>query len=294
MLRYTLLAACFAATSAAAEQSIELIFTPELGGQAFSCAETYDGLGTTGAPMQVLDYRLFVSNVRLVAQDGTAVPLSLEQDGRWQVEDIALLDFEDASGSCTNGTTETNTIIRGTVPEGTYTGVTLDIGVPFEWNHGDPTLAASPLNLTAMFWNWRGGYKFIKFEMSPVMADGMNMAKADHSESAHGSHGGASGWFLHLGSTMCDSGSRTTAPETACANPNLMTVTLDSFDPATQTIVIDPAEVLSGADLTMNTPETSPGCMSFPNDADCTSVLPKLGLGFNDVAPESQVLVSAR
>ena len=293
MTRLTLLAACLAATPVLAEQPIELTFAAELGGTPFSCVETYDGLGATGAPVQVLDYRMFVSNITLIAEDGSAVPLVLDQDGRWQVENIALLDFEDATGSCTNGTTDMNATVRGTAPDGTYTGVSFDVGVPFDWNHGDPTLAPSPLNLTAMFWNWRGGYKFIKFETSPVMADGMNVAESTHSEGA-GGHGGASGWFLHLGSTMCQSPSRTEAPEAACANPNLMSVTLDGFDPMSQSIVIDPAPVLAASDLTQNAPETSPGCMSFPNDPDCTSVLPRLGLPFNDAGPEAQVLISAR
>lgn len=293
MARFTVLAACLAATPALAEQTIDLTFAAELGGTPFSCAQTYSGLGSTGTPVQVLDYRMFVSNISLMSDDGTEVPLTLDEDGRWQVDTVALLDFEDATGSCTNGTAEMNATVRGTAPQGTYTGVRFDVGVPFDWNHGDPTLAPSPLNLTAMFWNWRGGYKFIKFETSPVTADGMNIASSTHSEGAGGAEG-ASGWFLHLGSTLCGAASRTEAPAAPCANPNVMTVTLEGFDPAAQTIVIDPAPVLGTSDLTRNTPETSPGCMSFPNDPDCTTVLPKLGLPFNEAGAETQVLISAR
>ncbi|WP_237072797.1 MbnP family copper-binding protein [Pseudaestuariivita rosea] len=268
-------------------------FAAELGGTPFSCTETYNGLGTADSPIQVLDYRMFVSNVALITEDGATVPLELEQDRRWQVETIALLDFEDGTGSCTNGTAETNMTVRGTVPEGNYTGLRFNIGVPFDWNHGDPTLAPSPLNLTAMFWNWRGGYKFIKFETTPVSADGMNMAQDMHTEGAHG-HSAASGWFLHLGSTMCQSNSRTDPPESPCANLNVMTVAFDAFNALRQQIVIDPAPVIAASDLTMNTPETSPGCMSFPNDADCATVLPKLGLPFNDISAEAQRLVAVR
>ncbi len=290
------LAALLTATPALANQPVEINFAADLGGQPFSCAETYDGLGATGAPVQVLDYRLFVAEPALITADGTQVPITLDQDGAWQVENIALLDFENATGSCTNGTAAENTTIRGTVPEGDYVGLSFLVGVPFDWNHGDPTVAPSPLNLTAMFWNWRGGYKFIKFETSPAMADGMNMAAETHSEGGdHGGHGGdASGWFLHLGSTMCASASRTEAPEAPCKNPNTMAISLDGFDPATDTVVIDPAPVIAGADLTMNTPETSPGCMSFTDDPDCDTVFPKLGLSFNDIAAGTQELVSTR
>lgn len=294
MRTIALAAALFAASPALANEPIEISFAGELGGQPFSCAETYADLGATGAPVQVLDYRLFVSEPALVTSDGTHVPITLDQDGVWQVETIALLDFEDATGSCTNGTAAQNATIRGTVPDGDYVGLTFDIGVPFDWNHGDPTVAPSPLNLTAMFWNWRGGYKFIKFETSPVTDAGMTMASEEHAEGGHHGDGNASGWFLHLGSTLCQAPSRTEAPQAACGNPNIMTVTLDGFDPSSDTVVIDPAPVIAGADLTMNTAETSPGCMSFPNDPDCNTVLPQLGLSFNEFEAGEQSLISTR
>ncbi|PJN92728.1 metallo-mystery pair system four-Cys motif protein, partial [Amaricoccus sp. HAR-UPW-R2A-40] len=52
-------------------------------------------------------------------------------------------------------------------------GLAFEIGVPFDLNHGDPTLAPAPLDLTAMFWTWRGGYKFLKFEVAPEGAAAM-------------------------------------------------------------------------------------------------------------------------
>ncbi|WP_147105256.1 MbnP family copper-binding protein [Tateyamaria sp. syn59] len=294
MTRYLLAAAMLAAHPAWADQSVEITFAAELDGQQFSCLETYEGVGAGPLPIQVLDYRMFVSEPALLKADGTAVPMALEQDGAWQVENIALLDFENATGSCTNGTADTNMTLRGTVPEGTYAGLSFAIGVPFDWNHGDPTVAPSPLNLTAMFWNWRAGYKFIKFETSPVMGDGMNMASTTHSESDGHGDTAASGWFLHLGSTMCPAPSRTEAPTEACANPNVMQVVFDDFDPANHVVVIDPAPVIAGADLATNAPETSPGCMSFPNDIDCNTVLPRLGLAFNEFDAEDQLLASVR
>jgi hypothetical protein len=66
------------------------------------------------------------------------------------------------------------------------------------------------------------------------------------------------------------------------------------FVPGTSTVVIDPAAVVAGADLTQNTAETSPGCMSFPNDPDCTTVLPRLGLAFNEFPAAPQLLIAQR
>lgn len=268
--------AAFVSTPAFADMPISIPFAAEIGGKTFSCAETFAGLGSTAAEMQALDFRLFISEVALTKADGSLQPISLEQDGQWQIGDLALLDFEDASGACANGTPGLNTTLRGTVPEGAYTGLALTVGVPFAQNHQDPTLAPAPLNTTAMFWNWQGGYKFIRIDMAAV-------DKAPD----------AKGWFLHLGSTMCDAASKTEAPK-ACKNENRIALRFDGFDPAKNTLVIDPAKVVADADLKVNAPETSPGCMSFLKDADCLTVMGKLGLPYMDLPAGEQALVSVR
>lgn len=267
--------AVLAASPAVADQNITLNFAAEIGGAPFSCTETYAGLGSTAADIQATDFRAYISNVAMVKADGTTVPVALTQD-IWQHGATALLDFEDATGGCTNGTAQTNTAIRGTVPEGDYTGVAFSVGVPFALNHGDPTTAPSPLDVTAMFWNWQFGYKFVRIDLVPT----------DRAED------GPKGWFLHLGSTMCDAASKTEAPEAACGNPNLMQVTLAGT--SDQTIVIDPAPVVADVDLRANTPDTSPGCMSMPSDPDCDTVMPKLGLPFNDLPAADQALFTVR
>ena len=293
MKRFLLAAtAALAAGPALADMTVEIPFTAEIAGAPFACTESYAGLGSAATEVQFLDFRLFVSSANLIAADGTRVPVALDQDGAWQIENIALLDFEDGTGSCANGTPQVNTTLRGTVPEGEYRGLEFEVGVPFDWNHGDPTTAPAPLNLTAMFWNWRGGYKFVKIEFAPVMAMGMNAAATTHSEGA--GHGGPGGWMLHLGSTMCAAPEATTPPSEACANPNRVAVALPDFVPGESSVVIDPAAVVAGADLTQNTTEASPGCMSFPNDPDCNTVLPRLGLAFNALPSEEQLLVSMR
>jgi uncharacterized repeat protein (TIGR04052 family) len=283
--------AALVATPALADRTIAIPFAAEIGGKAFSCAATFAGLGSTATEVQATDFRLFVSNAALVKTDGSLQAIALDQDGTWQLGDLALLDFEDATGACANGTAGTNTTLRGTVPEGDYTGLSLTIGVPFAQNHQDPTLAAAPLNVTAMFWNWQGGYKFVRIDMVPTAMAGMTTT--DGSADAGAGHGTAKGWFLHLGSTLCDAASKTDAP-TACANANRIPVVLDGFDPAANTVVIDPAPVVAAADLTVNAPETSPGCMSFLKDADCMTVMARLGLPYMDVPAGDQMLVSAR
>lgn len=276
MKKLALLAAV-AASPAFADQSVTLNFAAEIGGVPYACDQTYTGLGATDAEVKATDFRTYITEVAMVAADGTRVPVTLD-DTIWQHEGVALLDFEDATGACTNGTSQTNTSLQGTVAEGDYTGVAFTVGVPFALNHKDPSVAPSPLNLTSMFWNWQGGYKFVRIDMVPT----------DRAED------GPKGWFLHLGSTMCKAASKTEGPSEPCANPNTIQVSFDGFDPVTNTIVIDPAAVVAKADLRMNAADTSPGCMSFLGDADCTSVMSKLGLPYGDLPAAEQALFVMR
>ena len=265
-------------------------FAAHINGQPFACGQSYASVGTTRSTVTPSDYRFYVSDVSLVDAAGRAVPVTLAQDGIWQLDNIALLDFENGTGPCRNGTTGINAEVRGTVPAGRYVGLRFTLGVPFARNHGDPTVAPSPLNLTAMFWNWQGGYKFVKFDTA---SSGLQTAPA----AAGAGHGGAaaSGFSVHLGSTMCAAASRTEAPKAECANPNRVAVAFDRFDATKQTVVADIGAVLAAANVDVNAPNTSPGCMSFPGDADCPPVMGALGLAYGGAAaPGPQRLFSIR
>lgn len=248
-------------------------FSAEVNGHAFACTSRYGGIGTTGSTIQVSDFRLYVSNVRLTADHGSSVPLALTQDGLWQFEDIALLDFEDAAGPCANGTPQTRAAIEGTAPENRYAGLAFDLGLPFTRNHRDPATQPSPLNLTRLFWSWNAGYKFLRLDLRTT--------------------GMPNGWVIHLGSTGCDGATATTAP-TACRQPNLATIALPDFDPATDTVVMDIGRLLSGSNVDVNQAQTAVGCMSAPTDADCGPLFERLGLPFADRPAPSQRVFTVR
>ena len=274
---------------ASAPQAVSVRFAAQIGGQPFACGRSYAGVGTTRSTITPSDYRFYVSDVALMDEAGRIVPVTLAQDGVWQFENIALLDFENGAGPCRNGTSGMNAEVRGSVPAGRYVGLRFTLGVPFMRNHGDPTVAPSPLNLTAMFWNWQGGYKFVKFD-----AASSGQPAAVSAPDPRGG-GNASGFSVHLGSTVCASPSRTAAPGAECANPNRVSVVFDRFDPAKHTVVADMGAVLSGANVDVNAPNTSPGCMSFPGDADCPPVMGALGLAYGGrAAPGPQRLFTVR
>ena len=270
-------------------QPVTLRFTGAVNGAPFACGKSYPNIGTTKSTITPSDFRFFVSAIELLTSDGKAVPVALNQDGVWQYKNVALVDFEDGAGPCGNGTNAIHTEVTGTVPNGSYAGIRFTMGIPFELNHGDPTIAPSPLNITAMFWNWQGGYKFLRTDMASTGLSAKpatkKMAMEHGAKAAHG-HDDAAGYSVHLGSTMCASGSPTESPS-SCKNPNRVTVTFTRFDIAKNTIVADLGAILAGANVDHNAPNTSPGCMSFPKDSDCPAVMNALGLPYDGKAPKN-------
>lgn len=266
------------------EGPITLQFAMNVGDTPAACGQSYAGVGSGASSIEFTDLRFYVSNLRLINAQGQAIPLQLEQDGVWQHADVALLDFEDGSAGCREGgNAVTNTVVKGTVPAGRYTGLAFDLGVPFALNHADVAAAPSPLNIQALWWNWQGGYKFIRVDMqtaseaqaAPTMESGATTGS--QGEMDDGAMTAPNAWFIHLGSTGCQSNDRTAAPSAACSNPNLVAVSFDGFDPSKSIVVADLASLLRDVPLNENTPEP-PGCMSGPTDPDCPALFAGLGL----------------
>lgn len=246
---------CLALAGCSSESDVALSFAGVVNGEPAACGQDYAGVGTTSSTLTLTDFRLYVHDLRVVTEDGTEVPVELEQDGVWQYENVALLDFEDGNG-CDAGTAETNTTIRGIAADGgPFTAVRFRLGVPFDLNHADVTLAPSPMNLMGMFWNWNGGYKFVR-------VDGRTTGLPD-------------GYRIHLGSTGCD-GDPMMGNVTMCANENRPDIEL-AMDPATGSIQVDLGALLSASDID-NDGGGMPGCMSGPTDPDCAPVFDGFGI----------------
>ena len=294
---WTIVLFTLAGVADASTQKVALKFSAMVGAEKFACGKSYDGIGVTKSSITPSDFRFYVSAVELLDANGKAVPLALDQDGVWQYKDLALLDFEDGSGPCRNGNAGLHTAVTGSVPKGKYRGVRFTLGVPCELNHGDPTIAPSPLNFTSMFWVWQSGYKFAKIDMAssglpqdpnapPEMPLKDKLAAMEKFAAASGVPSmkrppRAAGFSVHLGSTVCASPSLTTPP-TECKNPNRVTVTFDKFDMRKNVVFADLSSLLRDANVDVNAPDTAPGCMSAPDDADCTPVMSAFGLPYND------------
>ncbi|MEM1347240.1 MAG: MbnP family copper-binding protein [Myxococcota bacterium] len=239
-----------------------------VGGQPFSCSASFAGLGRGGSTFTPTDFRMYVHDVEVITEDGARVRAPFVADNSWQQESVALLDFEDASGSCANGTPEVNTRLVVSVPaDTTFTGIALKIGVPQELNHQNQATALSPLNITGMHWSWTAGYKFLKLDGS---SDTMDTA------------------LFHLGSTMCTGD----APDITCMAANRPSFEVDGWR-AGDALTLDVAALFDGAHLDTN--EGGPaGCMSGPEDADCAPLFSNLGLSHSGVPGAQRAIFSAK
>lgn len=304
LLGFLLGSAALGTADSAAAATVELKFAARVGDAAARCGVSYPNVGLSRASIFLQDFRVYVSAVRLLDKDGREVPVALTPDQLWQSEQVALLDFEDATGNC-NGNGPTNDVVRGTVPDGEYRGVVFELAVPFEVNHQDPTLAGPPLNFSALTWPWAIGYKFttIDFDTKPAetasaaaKGDGAagHGADAGHGATGHGAMGhgpkgdSATGFSVHLGSTECASAGPRVPPQAPCANPNRPTYRFEAFDPQKDVLVMDLAALLAGTDVTVNMPQSPSGCMAFVQDDDCIDIMDRFGLPFRGKASAGQ------
>jgi uncharacterized repeat protein (TIGR04052 family) len=261
---------------------VSLKFALKAGKEPVSCGKDIAALGNRRSTAQIIDARMYVSNVRLISVDGKETPVTLTADKKWQSDSVALLDFEDANGKCRDfGTQETRNVIVGKAPTGKYVGVAFTLGVPQELNHADVTKAQSPLNISSLWWNWQVGYKFARIDLSTNAPAPKN------------------NFLIHLGSTGCGematshSSAHATAsmtetmkmmeamskspPKAPCKNTNTASVRLTNFDPSRDVIVADLATLLSNVNIADPSPEPA-GCMSGIDDKDCPILFRNFGL----------------
>ena len=236
------------------EDPVEVSFVVSAGDTDWACGTTLS-LGTGPSEFILSDLRFYVHDVGLIAATGEVVMVAATNDEMWTRDAVTLLDFEDGSGPCRSGNSGTNRSVIGTVPPGEYVGLSFVLGVPFDENHQDAGVAQAPFSYSSMFWSWQAGYKFLRLDGETAAGNGNR---------------------IHLGSTGCEGA---VSNITGCANENRATVTLDSFDASTETVVFDLAALFADYDMETNTEDTPVGCMSTPGDPDCDTLFGALGLG---------------
>ncbi len=263
----TMILACGTALAAppAGDRNIQIRFQAMVGAEKLTCGKSFEGVGDTKSKITPRDFRFYVSNVRLVDASGKETPVELKQDEKWQLDNLALLDFENATGSCANGTPEMNDVVTGVAPAGTtYRGLRFTMGVPFEKNHTDLTKMPPPLNLTALAWSWNAGRKFARLDFS--------------------SSGVPRGFAVHLGSTGCTPNDTKSTVPTVCSESNRVEVEFAEFDAERDVVIADLAALLKDSNVD-EAGKMMSGCMSGPTTAACGPLFLNLGLAF----PNQQV-----
>ena len=241
-------------------QQVIIHFAAVVGALPFACDSVYDAFFAEGGPVVPRDFKMYVQDLQLLRADGSAVPLSLDERPPFQTEGVALLDFEDNTGSCV-GSPEVNTTITGTVPKGEYVGLRFVNGVPEALNHGDPTLSPPPLQSISMHWSWLLGYRFVKAEVATL--------------SENGEAAGAG--ILHTGSVGCTG---TPSQGIACSKGNRNLVQLDGFDPARDVVIADLAAI-----FTETSPLAGSDAQCHGTEQACASMYHALGIAFETGAP---------
>src|SRR5688500_9420072 len=106
------------------EKPYTVRFSPQVREQPLTCGQRYTDIGTRRSTLELLDFKLYVREVTLVRANGERHELALEQDGTWQRDSLALLDFEDGTGACDTGSPGVRRELVGTAPgHGDYTAL---------------------------------------------------------------------------------------------------------------------------------------------------------------------------
>ena len=240
-----LVLAALAVSCGQPRSDVEIVFAARFADESITCSS---GSGT----VSLTDLRFYVHDVELRSSEGEWRPVTLDIDPTWQQPDLAMIDLENATSGCMNGTAETRPAIAGSIRNDNYRGIRFTLGVPFDRNHADPLTAAGPLDDSAMHWHWRSGYKFLRA----------------------GVETNDDGFWIHLGSTGCEG---TVGNITGCRSPNRVEVELAEFVPGDSEVIFDLAALLAGTDLD----NAAPGdCSSAPAESTCGAPFAALGLDF--------------
>lgn len=212
--------------------------------------------------------KFFVHDISL-KQGSETVPLTLDEDGRWQHKGLALLDFEDGTGFCKNGTSALNTEVKGTVPStldwNAQISMTFKVGIPFALNHLDPVQAPPPLSDTSMHWSWQGGFKYFRLEGLRRDAAGI-----EHP------------YKVHLGSTGCHG---SIGAITGCDREPISLIELDRIEKMKGSGETISYTIPISLDLNRLLSAENEGCMSESTEIGCAQIFDALGLDLASAKP---------
>ncbi|MEL6650783.1 MAG: MbnP family protein [Bacteroidota bacterium] len=151
--------------------SVRVEFSPVVETQAFAGGDIYTS--PAGRQYRINFFRMYVSDISLIKEDGTEVLLS----------EVDLYDLA-ADGS---GQDFGQSYTYADVEAGTYKGIKFGIGLPARLNTDPASYAVDhPLSIgNQMYWSWRAGYRFISIEGKVDSSQAMSGAELRQSFGYH-------------------------------------------------------------------------------------------------------------
>lgn len=251
------------------------------GSTEINCDATLTGLGTSGDSGKMKYFAYYIHDIELVDNAGTAVDATLvDNDFQDPENGVVFFNYRDKDATCGGTAEATNKQVKLDVKNlasHTISKIRFKVGVPFAVNHDSSLNNQTEYASSDYYWNWQGGRKMMRMDVAPTKG-------IDQSGNA------GTNWNFHLGSIGCTSADATTAPTEACSSPNVVQIELDNFtasDGIVDTVVFDYQKLIAGVDMN-NDAGGKFGCMSFPGDPECISMLSKLGLTYTKATGATQ------
>ena len=266
-----------------------LNFKATAGQMEVDCNNMIGGFGTEEMDsIGLRDLRFYVSNIKFYDDTGAELDVEFDSnDFQYDSEQgfVALIDLtSNDSGTCdageNEGTARTNSVITGSVEEGSIADVSFDIGLPqaiMKNVINNNTAEDAPTPLNEMYWSWASGYRHFVFNFQV-----MNTV---------GTYGEG---YLHIGSRGCGGdGLLALEEKEQCDFINTPSVMLENFNPYVNTIVVDIAQALNDVDFVVDvqdSDETAPGvsCHSGPMQSDCAAIFSNFGVSMESGAAEAE------
>lgn len=248
-------------------------FSAVVGDEPLRCDRAYEGVGSSSSRFELKGLLAFVHGVEVLTASGDRVAVELVDDGHWQGQGIARLDFEDGTGTCM-GDEATNEELRVRAPAvDEAVGLAFRVGVPAELNHLDAATVGPPLDDPTAWWGWKAGFVFVQLTIATPLHDF---------------------FYAHVGATGCEG---SVDEGFSCADEAEILVELDGFELGRDGVHMDLAALLGGVDLEAplanDVGDHTPGCMSTPPDAECEPIFGALGLSFDRDEPGPPQVVFA-
>jgi uncharacterized repeat protein (TIGR04052 family) len=222
----------------------------------FHAAWNANPIACSGTEPALTDLRFYVTNPRLLDEEGREHDVRFATEFEWENDAVALIDLETGSAACAAGSPEIYDRIIGVARAHQYRGLRFTVGVPFRLNHADLRSASPPLDRSDMHWQSIAGYRFLRAGVAAA--------------------GGA--FEIHVGSAGCDG---SVGYVTGCEFPSRIEVFLADFVPGESSVAVNLDTLLDGLALG----GARRRCISTPQDATCAAAYDALGIDVSTGLP---------